>query len=130
MKKVIVILLLAIVAPVGAWLGSEIYHAKARYPDGIEDYLSYIEKMPKPRAAKKIIKEGNEYFIFFGPIAPLALVSGPPAYIFDKKGMMVDWSGDIGEDSRFAKVWKDLPEKEITIEQADSILRTTKSNQS
>ena len=70
----------------------------------------------------------NEFFVFFGPIAPLAMVSGPPAYIFNRAGMLVDWSGDIGEDPRFAESWKDLPEEEITIEKADLILRNNLPN--
>jgi len=46
MKKATAILLSAIFGPVTAWLASEIYHSKNRYPDGIESYLNYAETMP------------------------------------------------------------------------------------
>src|SRR5262245_38358579 len=31
--------------------------------------------------------------------------SGPAVYVFDRSGRLVDWSGDMGDDSRFQQKW-------------------------
>ena len=35
----------------------------------------------------------------------LLLPSGPPAYIFDERHILVDWCGDIGDNPGFIKKW-------------------------
>lgn len=71
-----------------------------------------------------------DYYVAFGPIkALLALPSGPPAYVFDSKGKMIDWSSDIGDDSHFSDKWKQRWQKDnikdISLSDMDALFATT-----
>ncbi len=50
---------------------------------------------------------GSNYFKVVGtvPNSPLTLPSGPPVYIFDESGVLVDWAADSGEASDFNRRW-------------------------
>jgi hypothetical protein len=68
------------------------------------------------------------YYLAHGPIrAPLALPSGPPVYVFDQAGKLIDYTKDSGDDPRFAKAWKSGPEsgerlEEISVVDLDRVL--------
>lgn len=69
-------------------------------------------------------KDGTNYYAAIGPVrAPLALVSGPPVYVFDRSGTMVDWTLDNGEDPRFQKAWSAFSEKRISIAELDELMK-------
>jgi hypothetical protein len=56
------------------------------------------------RAAVKELG-GTEHMIPLGPLGR-RLASGPPAFVFDKSGKLVDWSTDSGDDAEFEKRWQ------------------------
>ncbi len=85
--------------------------------------------MPLAKGAWTMKKDGTNYFAAFGPIrAPLALPSGPPVYVFDTNGMMIDWTLDNGESPRFQKEWASFTEKRISIEALDEIMKDLSNN--
>lgn len=43
--------------------------------------------------------------------------SGPPSYIFDQKGHLVDWTPDRDEDSRYSNRWKTGQRQSLSVQQ-------------
>ena len=116
-------MLLIIGIPSTVWVGNEIYHARTSNPGHLTTYLEYRERMPPAKGAWIMKREGTNYYAALGPIrAPLALPSGPPIYVFDSKGMMVDWTLDSGESPRFKKAWGSCTAERISVEALDEIM--------
>jgi hypothetical protein len=65
-------------------------------PCSWEDVLA---RVPRPVEVRVFQVNGREYLDAVGPMPSLWTVpSGPPSYVFGKNGMLVDWSGDSGEE--------------------------------
>lgn len=117
-----------ILLAMAAWIGCEVYHARSSNGNGIATYADYRTSLPTPRAARQLKKDGTEYFAFFGPVsAPLALTSGSPAYIFDAKGRLVDWTLDTGGDPRFSSAWSAHQGPEIDMAEFQRLLTRNKT---
>jgi len=119
----IAIVCLIVAGIVSAWIACEVYHARTSSAKSISTYAEYRAQLPTPKSLKKITKEEEYYYAFFGPVkAPLALPSGPPVYIFDSNGALVDWTYDTGDDSRFNKAWGFAQGSDIDISQYEDLL--------
>jgi hypothetical protein len=52
--------------------------------------------------------DGAEYLVMNGPWPPLVLCpGGHPVYVFDRTGLLVDWTENIFDDTRFRHRWPD-----------------------
>ena len=72
----------------------------------------------------------NEYIEIIGE-RPSILASGPPAYIFDASGQLVDWTSDDGEDPRFQRAWGSPTKRTpATIEYAAELVKQKKLSNS
>lgn len=95
-----------IVLLVGGYLTAEAVLLWRVVPDGsvanLEDYLEWRPDEDDFAAANV---DGKQYVIAYGPLSGV-FPSGPPAYVFDSDGALVDWSKDIGDDSEFIKKWQ------------------------
>jgi len=58
---------------------------------------AFAERMPPPSRLALADAEGGRYVVWIGDW-PQAFVSGPPCYVFDSSGRLVDWSVDTGDD--------------------------------
>ena len=113
----------SITAVFSAWLVCELYHGSTSSAVGITTYHDYRESLPTPKAVGKLSKDGGDYYIFYGPIkAPLALPSGPPAYVFDMNGKLVDWAKDPGENPRFSSAWAGFKRETVEIDSFEKLL--------
>ena len=68
--------------------------------------------------------DGEDYYELIGGIGDydiLYLPSGPPAYIFDKNGNLIDYSLDTGDDPDFLNKWHIEQGKYITLEELDRL---------
>lgn len=113
---------LVLMLPLIAWVGCEVYHAKTSSAAGLAGYSEYRAKLPEPRSARMLKKGESDYVAYYGPVTTLAMVSGPPVYVFDLSGKLVDWSRDMGDDPRFAEEWKTHDGNSISISEADALL--------
>jgi len=120
-----IILLLAMIL---TWLASEFRYAARICPTGKADtYHDYRQKMNAPRRGNLLEKDGQQYYALFGKVdAWFALPSGPPVYVFDTNGVMVDWTSDSGEDPEFTRTWTDRLVRQMAVEDIDAILLKTK----
>src|SRR5207248_2663080 len=54
-------------------------------------------KIPPPVRLAIVNQRGAQRLIWIGPIPRLTIRSGPPCYIFDEGGRLVDWCPETGE---------------------------------
>lgn len=61
----------------------------------------------QPGSHRAVLRErgGDEHLVVFGPLTGLA-PSGPPAYVFDRSGRLVEWTRDSGDDPGFKRKWR------------------------
>lgn len=108
--------------PILLWIGCEVYHAKTSNPGSAATYREYRETMPAPEFAIRVWKGGRTHYLVGGPIrAPLALLSGPPVYVFDSEGTLIDWTLDEGDVGAFQGRWSGLPTGDFDVKELDRI---------
>jgi hypothetical protein len=65
-----------------------------------------LAKHPQPEERRVFAVEGREYLALFGPVRAFPrFPSGPPVYVFDRSGTLVDWTPDEGDDEKFKSRW-------------------------
>jgi hypothetical protein len=98
----VVIALFAVYAAYNARVGMRL-----EPPATVTDMRSFLKVMPEPGRVYVHSIEDVECMIFEGPIPSSFLYtpSGPPAYVFDSSGKLVDWTTDRGDDPRFQATW-------------------------
>lgn len=71
---------------------------------------------------------GLTYYLAEGEVPPdYVLASGPPVYVFDSRGKLVEWIRDSGDEPSSMSKWNASPSKEISLESA---LRSIKEHKS
>ena len=118
--SLILILFLLIV-----WIGLVRFYAWKDNPiNKIKNYQEFRNYCKKPLSSKILIHKDKTYYELQKEMGlrVLILPSGPPAYIFDNNGQLIDWSIDIFEDSEYEKKWGKAKGRLITIEELDKIL--------
>ena len=56
----------------------------------------------------RVVESGDakKYLVLYGPLpSDWSNPSGPPVYVFDTAGVLVDWTSDIGDDKAFCGRW-------------------------
>ncbi|MCP5521006.1 MAG: hypothetical protein H7A46_05615 [Verrucomicrobiales bacterium] len=109
--------------PLAFWIGCEVFHRVTSNPEPATTYREYRATLPTPQWVRQVETNGQTCYLAAGPTrAPLAFPSGPPVYVFDVSGALVDWSLDEGEDVKFQGTWSKLPGSRITVEELDRVL--------
>ena len=65
---------------------------------------------------QRLLPEKKIYIEVRAPIISWTFPSGPPCYMFDSKGNLVDWTMDIGDDGRYQRKWGQVNRDGTTIE--------------
>jgi len=117
--RIQIILLLTAGAFFFLWIGYTFTAAqRAVPPPDVRRWEDYLAEMPQPRSFMLIqMFTGEEFLLAVGPKPKTPFAKGPPMYVFDREGRMIDWTADSGEDADFTKQWIDLTMQE-EIEQA------------
>ena len=104
MKRLKWILVPLVVA--AAWLAVEaVLRDRAKPPTTVrtlDDYLRWQTRQPTAVMAEI---DGRTSLLMYGPRTTLLLQAGPPVYVFDASGQLVDWTVDCGRDGRFQSRW-------------------------
>jgi hypothetical protein len=77
-------------------------------PDGVNSFSDYMARMPKPQSLH-LSQSGNDAYLVATGDVPIAMLltapSGPPEYVFDRSGVLVDWTMDRGDDGSYQSRW-------------------------
>jgi len=108
------------------WLLDERRSRKAVIPpDGLTNLVSFLEGRTNVARLRQFTNDGKVYVEVFAQYPPsmLKLRSGPPTYIFDVSGGMVDWTADRGDATAFVRRWGGLSNATfITLEKAKELV--------
>lgn len=109
--------LLAVAYVVGCDL--ELRRSKLRAPNASFDAV--LAHIPTPQRFGTLERDGTTYVVVIGRLTRIYLASGPPVYVFDRSGRLVDWTYDIGDDPRFSEQWGNpWPSEPISRQQAEA----------
>jgi len=87
------------------WLDHS-HHKQSTPPEEVQTLERFAEVMPPPQFLQSFQRNENKYLLWAGPSAPWYLLhSGPPTYIFDDSGRLIDWTPDRGDTPTFDKKW-------------------------
>jgi len=110
-----------------AWIYEENRRANAvRPPEGATNLIAFLDARPQPSRIRKFVHNGEVHVEVLGkPIrSPLSVPSGPPAYIFDETGALVDWAADRGENPSFVSKWGTFSNATfISVEEAKRLVK-------
>lgn len=91
-----------------AWFAACLYHMGASAPSALGATIEEQRAEILRRATNIHILEidGRRWYYVIGPLAPAwTLPSGPPCYVFDDAGNLVDWTADVGDSGEFRRRW-------------------------
>lgn len=89
--------------PTGVVAGIVIHDAQSRPPKDAQTLSAFAARMPGPARLTHTTIDAVSYIVWEGEFtfwAGLGLASGPPAYLFDERGNLVDWTPDRGDYHR------------------------------
>lgn len=94
-------------------------------PPGLTNLIAFTEVM-QTRELHSFTFQGRTHFVATGnPKDSIWIVSGPPAYVFDENGFLVDWTRETGDDPAFAERWGRFhAKKKTTKAEADAFLQS------
>ena len=81
-----------------------ICQCRAKPPATVQNLEQFLEWQTRLRRAELQDVGGRTFVVMHGPLAGL-VPSGPPVYVFDSTGRLVDWTTDSGDDPRFQDQW-------------------------
>ena len=103
-------------------LGTTVYVMVVRgyYQDVAPSPGTTIEALSKHigfRSIREVEKAGSVFYMAEGNLPPgYVLASGPPVYVFDSKGRLVEWIKDGGDQPSSMRKWGTLPSQEVSLE--------------
>ena len=89
------------------WVSLETRNYRRITPGENAQHLEeFLKSMPPVEGIYSRQSGGTTYLEVVGTLPPLpSLPSGPPTYIFDSTGSLVDWTSDYGDDAAFERHW-------------------------
>ncbi len=91
---------------IGGYVAAEVVaHRRAEPGDRADKLGEFLTWQSTTDDFARLHANGKQHIIAFGPAGRM-FPSGPAAYVFDETGSLVDWSNDIGDDSRFDDKWQ------------------------
>ena len=106
------------------FVGFSFIHAtlqSTRPPANVTTFEAWQEWHGTPYVAILVtLGNGQTYLVVLGHSSD-PMRSGPPAYVFDRGGRLVDWSRDVGDDPTFSEKWPGTnggPRRPLTTAQA------------
>ena len=91
-------------------VADSLYRISVMPPAHVLTFEDYLAHMRPPRWLERVEREGETYVVAYGNsnqvLAAMSMFpSGPPAYLFDARGRLVQWSADSGDDAVFQEYW-------------------------
>jgi hypothetical protein len=103
-RKVLVICAVCVALVAGWCLLVDRWHQSVQ-PVG-HTLADQLAAMPELGWSEVFTFEDREYLAVAGVVEPYPrFPSGPPVYVFDRTGQLVDWTPDTGDDEEFHRRW-------------------------
>ena len=116
-----------LVCLLAAWIYTEKKGAKAvRPPAGVTNLIAFLEARPQSAEIRKFVHNEKVHLEVIGePFqSALSVPSGPPAYIFNESGALVDWCRDLGDQPSFVAKWGGFSNATpISVEEAKQLVK-------
>src|SRR5207302_9745591 len=114
-RRVFKLLAIVLLLPL-YWIVSEFCYVWSVVPTGVSTVDDYFQNFGPPSYVRVMQRNDKIYYEILGQARGsrqwvgsicvfAALPSGPPAYIFDGNGHLVEWTPDSGDDSQFQRRW-------------------------
>jgi len=88
------------------WVACHAAYVDTIWPKAMGMTMAELEQqIGKPESLRPHLHNGSSYTIWSGPTKEIYLPSGPPVYVFDSAGKLLDWSRDSGDDPTFLQKW-------------------------
>jgi hypothetical protein len=95
-----------LMAAFGTWFVLALQESSRLRPtNDLRTLKDYLQRYPNPLRVWQFSMNGTNYYEVWGQLGKIGLASGPPAYVFDDRGNLVDWSVDRGDDSLYMRRW-------------------------
>ena len=106
-KKRIRTIAIWLAAPVIYVLATAYYYSRLIPADGTKTYAALrLQGVPLSRAVR-VAAPPDHICVFGDPLAGLwTFPSGPPAYLFDPNGHLVDYTCDVGDSQTFQETYR------------------------
>ena len=88
------------------WFATRLAYVETIHPSAMGITMTELgEQIGMPENLRPHSHNGSSYTLWSGPVKAIFLPSGPPVYVFDSAGLLVDWSRDSGDDPEFREKW-------------------------
>lgn len=114
------LLLVAITA--GLFINSVAHRDRSEPPPGVRTLDAFLTEMDRPEHAYELTLSGSTYTELIAGKPLWTLASGPPAYVFDASGELVDHTLDDGDDHAYDLEWRRGSRRLMTPEQTERLL--------
>jgi hypothetical protein len=94
-------------------------------PEGVRTLEDFIREMRPAAVIAEVSHEGKPCVLWIGQVEfPNTFPSGPPCYLFDRKGNLLDWQYETGEGGGLDVLVKEARKgKTLSVEEALSFVR-------
>ena len=127
MIKNIAIIGVVVVCLLAAWIHSEQKRAEAVNPaTGATNFVAFLAARPQFTEIRKFTFNEKAHLEIIGRpyISALSVPSGPPVYIFNESGALVDWCRDIGDQPSFVAKWGGFSNATpVSVEEAKQLVK-------
>jgi len=99
--------ILGVALVLGVWLMLSADEAKKlKPPSSVTTIQDFLQQMPTPTHVRKFAFGEAIYYEVWGQLGgTIRLPSGPPSYVFDPNGRLVDWTSDRGDAGNYNHKW-------------------------
>jgi len=105
-KALFLAVLLVLILLVGPVLIGPRYIEYRFKPDRPSISLAQLERqVGATLQTYRVSRQGRVLTYALGPLLAWAVPSGPPIYVFDEEGRLLDYTLDAGDDQRFSNGW-------------------------
>lgn len=110
-----------LVCIVAVWAYSEWrYTQDTQPPQNAKTLSAFLDARSQQGTIRRFVHNDKIYIVVVGnpALGHLVFPSGPPAYIFDERGALVDWCYDLGDNTAFVRKWGDFRDSSIISKEA------------
>lgn len=120
-RSIIVIAMMFVLA-VAYVIAAAAYQSRFAPAPGVKTYPQLKAQGVRLLRAVRVSNPANHVVVFGDATSGMwTLPSGPPAYLFDESGQLIDFTHDVGDSTRFQNEYKVYSGTNISIQSLDSL---------